>query len=461
MSSRTTIWKLLESHALNSKISNHTATPRTATHPALQLDYTGQNLTDETLQLLFALADACSLQEKIKGLFNGDIVNPTEHKPALHTALRAPETKSVFVNNENIIPAIHKTLREMEEIANKIRTRQWLGFSGKPIENVVNIGIGGSDLGPRFCINALSDYITEGINFHFIQDADPKRFEKTVKNLNPETTLFIIASKSFTTQETLFNAKKAIAWIGENNLKEHFIAITEKIERAKELKIVHVLPIWSWVGGRYSFCSAVNLITVIALGVPHFREIIAGARNLDQHFTTTSFEKNVPVLSALIGLWNTNFLNINNLLLLTYAQELEYFIPFVQQLEMESNGKSIDKEGKKVNYPTCPILWGSSGNQAEHSYYQLLCQGTHKITADLVTLQNYENELIGASVRGKKHVFQMVNVPFTQIILKDCSPFTIGALVAFYEHKVFVQSVLWNINPFDQPGVEDAKKFKV
>lgn len=438
----------------------------------IKLDYSNQRLNDTTLELLFALANERNLQEKIHGLMRGDLVNPSEKRPALHTALRTQDTHPIMVDGQNIIPDILQTLDRMRAISDQIRAGLWLGFSKEPITDIVNIGIGGSDLGPRFCINALSQYTSKNLRYHFISDVDPDAFSSAVEHLKPETTLFIVSSKSFTTIETLYNTKKAIAWFGKNHsIHNHFIAITAHKEKAQHYGIHHILPLWDWVGGRYSACSAINLITAIAIGFEQFTQLLIGANKMDRHFHDAEFACNLPVLLALIGLWNTNFLFIHNLLILTYSKYLEYFVPYIQQLDMESNGKSINNQDRAVNYNTGPIVWGGLGNRAQHSYYQLLCQGTHKVTLDFITLKTNENELIHDMYMAKKNVltngvneennpdgYIPGNTPLNHITLTDCSPLTLGALIALYEHKIYVQSVIWDINPFDQPGVESAKR---
>lgn len=356
-------------------------------------------------------------------------------------------------------------------ISNRIREKKWLGHSGLPITDIVNIGIGGSDLGPRVCINALSNYISKEFNYHFISDVDPVSFNDVIAKINPQTTLFIVSSKSFTTKETLLNARKAFALYEDMaSIDQHFIAVTAHPERAYQMGIKTVLPIWDWVGGRFSFCSAVNLITAIAIGYEQFVELLAGAHDVDTHVQFTDFKNNIPVLMALIGIWNNNFLNIHNLLILTYSKKLEYFVPYVQQLDMESNGKSIDVNGRMVDYATGPIVWGGLGNQAQHSYFQLLCQGTHRCVGDFITLKtndeheinsmcHYKMKVLSEGIQTIENPYGYIpgNMPMNHLILSDCSPYTLGALVALYEHKIFVQSVIWNINPFDQPGIESAK----
>ena len=378
---------------------------------------------------------------------------------------------SILVNNEDIIPDILDVRQKMRTISNQIRSGEWLGYSGKPITSIVNIGIGGSDFGPRFCLNALTDFTLDSLDYHFISDVDPKAFEHTVKKLNPETTLFIIASKSFTTYETLVNGKKALAWLGSSKyLDQHFIAVTANTIKANEFGVSNVLKIWDWVGGRYSICSAINLITCIAIGYDSYLELLAGANDMDEHFCESELHENMPVLLALLGVWNINLLHIPSLLLLVYARQLEFFVPYIQQLDMESNGKSIDNEGRAVNYGTGPIVWGGIGNQVQHSYYQLLCQSSHKIAADFISINSVNNEIINSICNAKINIlsqgvlsleqpngFIPGGMPINHIKIGSCTPFNLGALIALYEHKIYVQSILWNINAFDQPGVESAK----
>ncbi len=478
---KTHLWKALEAHAQSLRLhipQNYAQQPdRTRQHfnafsSNIHLDYSNQHITPETLQLLLALAESCQLRDKIHALIRGDNVNFSENKPALHTALRAPSDLPIMVKQQNVMSDIIATREKMLCIAEQIRGKFWLGFSGKPITDIVNIGIGGSDLGPRFCINALSDFTTKELNYHFISDADPNSFKHTIDKLQPETTLFIVSSKSFTTQETLYNAQKAMEWIGfAERHKNHFIAVTAQIEKAHQFGISNVLPIWDWIGGRYSFCSSINLIAAIAIGPEHFIQLLAGANSMDKHFAESDLATNLPVLLALLGIWNNNFLHINNLLVLTYARQLEYFVPYLQQLDMESNGKSIDNQGKTVNHSTGPLVWGGSGSQAQHSYYQLLCQGTHKVTADFISINAFDGHIINDLCEAKIKLlttgvhqaenpngFIPGNIPLNHIRINNFSPFTVGALVALYEHKVFTQSVIWDINAFNQPGVESAKR---
>lgn len=468
------VWNALAAHAQS--IDNNFADSHKQSFSAsarhINLDYSNQHITNKTLKLLLELAETSDLREKIHALMRGDIVNISEKRPALHTALRESTENPILVNGIDVMPDVIQTLNTMQHISEQIRNKQWLGYTGKPITDIVNIGIGGSDLGPRFCLKAFAKIASPDLNYHFISDVDPTSFKQVVDTLQPETTLFIIASKSFTTQETLYNARKAISWIGdERRVADHCIAITANVDKAHQFGIQTILPIWDWVGGRYSLCSAINLITVIAIGFEAFNQMLAGANNMDVHFHDTDFQSNLPVLFALIGIWNNNFLHRQSLLILTYSQQLEQFVPYIQQLDMESNGKGVDNQGNKVSHSTGLLIWGGLGNQAQHSYYQLLCQGTHKISADFITMDTLDDELInhmcadkirvltsGVNEQDNPNGYIPGNLPLNHIRIKDDSPFTIGALISLYEHKVFAQSVIWDINPFDQPGVESAKR---
>jgi len=472
-------WTALEKHADSFRLSMLTSLNKEINHfkittDHITLDFSHQRMNEITMELLLQLAQERDLKSKIDALISGEKVNQSENRPALHTALRIMDKSPIFVDGRDIVPDVLMTRKKMQLISEQIRAGEWLGYSGQPITSIVNIGIGGSDFGPRFCVNALADWATRTLSMHFVSDADPNAFEQAVAGLKPETTLFIISSKSFTTKETLYNAKKALAWLNNmQHVDKHFIAITANIEKATEFGIHNILPIWDWVGGRYSLCSAINLITCIAIGYERFIELLAGANSMDIHFHTKALQENMPVILALIGLWNINCLHIPNLLLLVYAKQLEQFVPYIQQLDMESNGKSIDNLGRSVNHATGPIVWGGLGNQAQHSYYQLLCQGTHKVAADFISVQQYNNELINTFCEAKIRVLnEGINptidangyipggVPINHIRLASCSPFCLGALIALYEHKVYIQSILWNINSFDQPGVESAKRLK-
>lgn len=464
-------WKALEKQSLNFSSYKKTGSFESLSSANITLDFTTQRLDASTLHLLLDLATECFLKAKIEALFSGEHVNVSEKKPALHTALRITGQKELWVQGHNIIEDITTTQDKMRIISDQIRSGKWLGYSNQPITDIINIGIGGSQLGSEFCIHSLAQYTTPKLSYHFISDIDPIAFSHITDKLNPETTLFIVSSKSFTTAETLYNLKKAFAWMNRDEQKErHFIAVTASPERAHELGIKNVLPIWEWVGGRYSLCSAINLITCVAVGFELFLEFLQGAHSMDEHFRTAQFAHNLPVHLALLGIWNSNFLKIHQLLLLTYGYSLNYFAPYIQQLDMESNGKSIDNQGRAINYATGPIVWGGSGNQAQHSYYQLLCQGTHKVAADFISIDSYHHLPINHLCMAQKEVLSKGiynpqepnssipgNLPINHIRLKDSSPKSLGALIALYEHKIYVQSVIWHINAFDQPGVESSK----
>ena len=439
----------------------------------LSLDFSRQKLNATTMHLLISLANECQLATKIAALMNGEKVNKSENRAALHTALRDLTAQSILVDGKNIIPDLLNARTKMENIACELSAGQWLGYTGRPITSVVNIGIGGSDFGPRFCLHALNDWINPNLSYHFISDASPTAFDKTVVHLNPETTLFIISSKSFTTVETIYNAKKALAWFGKTDfLHLHFIAVTANAAKACEMGIRNILPIWDFIGGRYSFCSAINLISCIAIGPAQFRQLLAGARSMDHHFYHNELSRNMPVLLALIGLWNINFRHIPSLLILVYAKELEQFVSYLQQLDMESNGKSIDNYGRVINYATGPIVWGGLGNQAQHSYFQLLSQGSHRVAIDFLTIGEFDDCLINKLFRNSMQALNSGvaiadnnlqgnnanTLTINHLNLNSWNPYTLGELVALYEHKIFSQAVLWDINSFDQPGVECIKK---
>ncbi|KTC89736.1 glucose-6-phosphate isomerase [Fluoribacter dumoffii] len=465
-------WKKLEKYAKTYIVQHSETKNNLISKENITLDYSGQHVDKLIMDSLIELANECNLHEQIQAMMCGKPINNTENRPVLHTALRAPDNKVIMVNERNIIPDIVHVRNTMKQISTKIRNKEWLGYSGKPITDVVNIGIGGSMLGPYFCIHALRDLVIDTLGFHFISDIDPHAFSRVTAKLNPETTLFIISSKSFTTPETLSHFQKALAWIDhEQKFNQHFIAITANVKKAEEMGFKTILPIWDWVGGRYSFCSAINLISCIAIGFEHFSEILAGAHSMDMHFCSEHFTKNLPVLLALLGIWNINFLNINNLLVMTYTQDLQDFVPYLQQLDMESNGKSINRQGRKIDYATGPIIWGGLGNHAQHSYYQLLCQGTNKIAADLICVRTFDDDVINKMCRAHKEVLTKGGnhgenphnhiageIPVNLLCLDEFSPRTLGALISLYEHKIFVQGVVWNINSFDQPGVESSKE---
>jgi glucose-6-phosphate isomerase len=365
-----------------------------------------------------------------------------------------------------------ETRKNMQAIAKRIRQGEWLSSTNKPITDVVNVGIGGSDLGPRLCAEALIPYKNTSIRCHFISDADQFAFGQTLAQLNPETTLFLISSKSFTTEETLRNAKLAQDWINHPQaLAKQFIAITAAQDKAKDYGFTNILDIGSWVVGRYSSCSAINLMTAIQIGYEGYLEFIEGAHAMDQHFLQTPWQDNLPTIMALIGIWNINFLHIPSHLLLIYDSRLRLIMDYVQQLDMESNGKSVNRQGQSIPYATGPIIWGGLGNQAHHSYYQHLAQGQHQVAIDFINVAEQNNQLLNQLCQGRKKVLHQgwqssegmkfaikQQTAIAHLQLNQLSPRSLGALIALYEHKIFTQAWLWNINPFDQPGVESAKQ---
>lgn len=473
-------WLALEKHAQSLRLSPFNALKKEFVNQSvklsaagIKLDFSHQKIDNQALMLLINLANELKLKDKIEALFQGKKVNLSENRPALHTALRSKKA-SLFIDEKDVMVEIASTREKIRFISDELRSGKWLGYTGHAIKDVVNIGIGGSDLGPRFCINALAPYQTKELNFHFISDADPHAFTDVCHNLCPETTLFIISSKSFTTKETLYNAKKALVWLNApQHIDKHFIAVTAAEKKAREFGFSNILPIWDWVGGRYSLTSAINLITAIAIGYDAFSSLLEGANEMDEHFLNADLDKNLAVMMALVGLWNINFLHITNHLLLVYSKRLEQFVPYIQQLDMESNGKSVDNNGQNVNYATGPIIWGGLGNQAQHSYYQLLCQGTHKVAIDFISTNEFNDTLLnsfcdakidvltkGIDFNEEPHSYIAGGVPLNHLSFESCTPKLLGALIALYEHKIYVQSVLWNINAFDQPGVESAKRIR-
>jgi glucose-6-phosphate isomerase len=466
------------------------------------LDYSKNKITAATLELLLKLTEEADLSTKIHDMFTGKIINTTEQRAVLHTALRNPENDPITVDGINIMPEIHATLNLILQCAEQINEGIWLGYDGERITDIVNIGIGGSDLGPAMVVNALLPYKTKNINCHFVSNVDATHISETLKHLNPKTTLFIIASKTFTTQETLCNASTAKAWLeqttsSKNAVAQHFIAVTAKPQKALEFGIVknNIYPFWDWVGGRYSLWSAIGLSIAIAIGADNFKDLLAGAHTMDKHFHDTPFAKNIPVIMALIGIWNINFLKAKSYAILPYDQYLALLPAYMQQLEMESNGKSVTIAGQPLTYATSPVIWGAVETNGQHAFHQLLLQGTQQIPMDFIVSANSHNpigehhlylfanclaqsqalmqgktqaeaeqELLQSGmnkVDAKKlsaHKVIAGNIPSNTIVTNKITPKTLGALIALYEHKVFVQSVIWNINAFDQWGVELGKQ---
>jgi len=465
----------------------------------LLFDYSKQRLTHETTKLLCALARECDLNTWIERLFSGDTVNSSENRAALHTALRLPEDSSLSLNGEDIVRAIHDTLGRMEQIVERIHAGQWRGYSGRPIKTIVNIGVGGSDLGPFMASKALSDWgmpAARNLEIYFVSTMDGSQLVDHLGDMNPATTLFIISSKSFTTIDTLSNANTALQWLRQASgaddevlFRRHFIGISADAERMSAWGIPpnSRLQLWDWIGGRYSMWSAIGLPIALEIGMQNFRQLLAGAHAMDQHFLSAGFEKNLPVMLAMIGIWNINFLNIRAHAILPYDGRLSHLPAYLEQLEMESNGKSVSRDGEAIDYNTCPILWGEIGPNAQHAFYQLLHQGTESVMCDFVmpALRYQDNgnpelqdqqKLTLANCLAQSRILALGdtvidsdetapvykrysgNQPSTTLLLDELNPYSFGQLIALYEHKVFVQSVIWNINPFDQWGVELGKE---
>jgi glucose-6-phosphate isomerase len=473
-------------------------------------DFSKNIITADTLKLLFNLANTAKLKEKISAMFSGEKINTTENRAVLHTALRNPDTnKKIIVDEENILPKINKVLDRIEVFVSNIHSGRHIGATRKKITDIVNIGIGGSDLGPAMVCEALQFYKVDGINSYFISNVDGTDVINTCKKLNPETTLFVIASKTFTTQETLTNANVAKQWLIEkyncivpNALRQeiiskHFVALSTNIMACSEFGIDanNVFPFWDWVGGRYSLWSAIGLSIALSIGMNNFRELLLGGYEMDCHFLNTNFENNIPVIMGLLGIWYNNFFGIHTHCVVPYDQYLRRFPAFLQQLDMESNGKSITKNGENVEYATGYVVWGEIGTNAQHSFFQLIHQGTQIIPIDFIAYVNNVNNdgnqhkillsnlfaqaealmigKTGETVKNELLLSKKTNIEIeellphkvfagnkpTNILLFDkLTPKSLGKLIALYEHKVFVQGSIWNINQFDQWGVELGKQ---
>ena len=457
------------------------------------LDYSKNKITDETFALLLKLAEESNLKEAILDMFEGKRINTTENRPVLHVALRNRSNTPIYVDGKDVMPEINNVLNQMKVFSDKVRSGEFKGATGKEIKDVVNIGIGGSDLGPRMALEALSFYKTPKLNFHFVSNVDGTDITETLNKCDPETTLFIVSSKTFTTQETMTNAQTAKDWIsvhlGEEATKHHFVAVSTNSKAVKAFGIdaKNMFVFWDFVGGRYSLWSAIGLSLMIGIGYDGFIEMLEGAHELDQHFKETSFEKNLPVILGLIGIWNTTYLGAESYAVLPYDQYLDKFPLYLQQLDMESNGKSVKKNGKDVDYMTGPILFGTPGTNGQHSFYQLIHQGTHMVPADFIapiyslnetgmhhdillanviaqsealmkgkTKQELEEEGVSEELIPFKEFTG--NRPSNTILFEKMTPKVLGRLIALYEHKVFVQGVIWRVNSFDQFGVELGKQ---
>ena len=460
----------------------------------LCLDYSKNRITDETLRLLVQLADESGLRARIDAMFGGERINVTENRAVLHVALRAPQGSTIMVDGENVVPQVHDVLDRMEAFTLRVRGGSWLGYTGRRIRNVVNIGIGGSDLGPVMAYEALKFYSDRSLRLRFVSNVDGSDFAEAVVDLDPAETLFIIASKTFTTLETMTNARTARNWLlqafgGDGRaVARHFVAVSTNAEKVAEFGIdtANMFGFWDWVGGRYSMDSAIGLSTMLAIGPEHFRAMLAGFHAMDEHFRTAPFNRNLPVLLGLLTVWYVNFFNAPTVAILPYDQYLKRFPAYLQQLTMESNGKGVTLDGRSVDYATGPIYWGEPGTNGQHSFYQLIHQGTHLIPCDFIAFYRSLNPL------GEHHTQLLANVlaqaealafgrstdavraegtpewlvphrvfagnrPSNLLFADRLTPDILGKLVALYEHSVFTQGVIWNINPFDQWGVELGK----
>jgi glucose-6-phosphate isomerase len=465
------------------------------------VDFSKNRIPDEVFEALFQLAQETALPQAIESMFTGQAINQTENRAVLHTALRNRSNSPVYVDGQDVMPEVNQMLSQMKAFATQIHQGTWLGYTGKPITSLVNIGIGGSDLGPVMVTEALKAYQNPKLKLHFVSNVDGTHIAETLKEVDPETTLFFIASKTFTTQETMTNAHSVRTWFlkhaqDEKAIVKHFVALSTNSDSVRAFGIdpQNMFAFWDWVGGRYSLWSAIGLPIACAIGFDRFEELLSGAHSMDLHFRTTPLDQNIPVILALVGIWNTNFLGANSEAILPYDQYLHRFAAYFQQGNMESNGKYVGRDGKKVNYPTGPIIWGEPGTNGQHAFYQLIHQGTHLIPCDFIAPARSHNPIgdhhvkllsnffaqTEALMKGKSlpeveaemrkagkseeeiqriaphRVFEG-NRPTNSILVKQITPYTLGQLVALYEHKIAAQGIIWNIFSFDQWGVELGK----
>ncbi len=462
-------------------------------------DFSKNRISDDTLPLLFKLAEQAQLSNKMNAMFNGEKINVTEHRSVLHTALRNKSNRPIYVDGQDVMPKINAVLAKMRVFCEKVRSGELKGYTGKPIKDIVNIGIGGSDLGPKMVSTALHPYANKNLKVHFVSNVDQTDLVETLEEVSPETTLFLVGSKTFTTHETLTNADSAKRWLlthanGDiSAVAKHFVAISTNAEEVAKFGIdtENMFEFWNWVGGRYSLWSAMGLSIALYVGMDNFEELLQGAFEVDEHFRATPFEQNIPVIMGLLGIWYNNFFNAESHAMLAYDQSMRYFADYFQQGDMESNGKSITIDGKKVDYSTGPIIWGHPGTNGQHAFYQLIHQGTKLIPCDFLApaqshydLPAHQEILISnflaqpeALMKGKtaeevkaelsvaeredsvlvaSKVFEG-NKPSNSFLFKKLTPKTLGSLIALYEHKIFVQGVIWNINSYDQMGVQLGK----
>ena len=459
----------------------------------LLLDYSKNRVTDETVRLLLALAESEGVAPRRDAMFRGDKINVTERRAALHVALRAPRGASIAVDGDNVVPAVHAVLDRMTEFATRVRSGAWTGFTGRRIRNVVNIGIGGSDLGPAMACDALRPYAKRDLVVRFVSNVDPADFTEATLDLDPAETLFVVASKTFTTLETLTNAKVARAWSlaalrDERAVARHFVAVSTNATEVARFGIdtANMFEFWDWVGGRYSYDSAIGLALMIAIGPEHFRAMLHGFHAMDEHFRTAPLARNLPVLLGVLGVWYNDFFGAQTHAVLPYSHYLGRLSAYLQQLDMESNGKSVDLDGRRVDYQTGPVVWGTPGTNGQHAYFQLIHQGTKLVPADFIgfhqtttSLREQHDQLMAnflaqteALAFGKTpaevaaegiadflipHRTFEGNRPTNTILADRLTPATLGALIALYEHKIFVQGTIWHVNSFDQWGVELGK----
>ena len=466
----------------------------TATAAGIFLDYSKNRITDDTVDLLVALAEECCLNEKIDAMFRGERINLTENRAVLHTALRAPRQSSVTVDGENVMPEVHAVLDRMADFSTRVRNGDWKGYTGKPIRNLINIGIGGSDLGPVMAYEALRYYSQRDLTFRFVSNVDGTDIAESVHDLDPAETLFIVCSKTFTTLETMTNAKAARSWLleklghDERAIGRHFVAVSTNAAEVKKFGIDthNMFEFWDWVGGRYSMCSAIGLSTMIAIGPGDFRAMLDGMHQIDEHFRTAPIARNLPALMGLLAIWHNNFFGAHSVAVLPYEQYLRRFPAYLQQLTMESNGKHVTRTGQPVTYETSPVYWGEPGTNGQHSFYQLIHQGTQLIPCDFIAFGQalnpvgQQHDMLVANVCAQSEALAfgktaeevqaegtpawlvphrefVGNRPSNTIFVERLTPGNLGKLVALYEHSVFTQGVIWNIDSFDQWGVELGK----
>ena len=465
-------------------------------------DYSKNRITDATLGYLFDLARQAGLAEKIEAMFRGDKINVTENRAVLHTALRNRSNRPVMVDGVDVMPGVNRVLQQMRHFSDAVRSQEWRGYTGKPITALVHIGIGGSDLGPKMVVTGLTPYCRPELQVHFVSNVDEADLLEDIRNLDPETTLFIVASKTFTTQETMANALSARDWFmakvkDKEAIAKHFVAVSTNAEKVEAFGIdtKNMFEFWDWVGGRYSLWSAIGLPIAVAVGMDNFELLLAGAHKVDGHFRTAPLERNIPVIMGLLGIWHNNFFGAQTQAILPYDQYLDFLADYLQQADMESNGKSVDIDGKQVDYDTGPVIFGQAGTNGQHAFYQLIHQGSKLVPCDFLAAANSHHKLAGhhealisnfiaqteALMRGKTTAearAELVeegvpegqldklsmaktfpgNKPSNSFLYRSLNPETLGALIALYEHKVFVQGAIWNINSFDQMGVELGKQ---